>query len=90
MEVFTLAATVHAQHPFQVDIEGIPPELTKIDRPGDLRAELFYGDEQISPQRDLVVTLQETAAERQPVVLSYVPSDSSWGITPCGCRPWRS
>ena len=51
MELFVLRASVSSQHPFEVTTSGLP-RLTDVDRPDDYSANVFFGDEEISPRED--------------------------------------
>ena len=72
MELFVLRASVRSQHPFQVTTSGLP-RLTDIDRPDDYRANVFFGDEEISPREDFTLTVRQTGDLLEPTVLSFAP-----------------
>ena len=72
MELFVLRASVKSQHPFQVTTSGLP-RLTDIDRPDDYSANVFFGDEEISPREDFTLTIRQTGDLLEPTVLSFAP-----------------
>ena len=72
LELFVLRASVRSQHPFQVTTSGLP-RLTDIDRPDDYSANVFFGDEEISPREDFTLTIRQTGDLLEPTVLSFAP-----------------
>ena len=88
MELFVLRARVNSQHPFEVTTSGLP-RLTEVDRPDDYRANVFFGDEQISPREDFTLTIRQTGDLLKPTgaSASLRRETKPLDITPCGCRP---
>ena len=72
MELFVLRASVRSQHPFEVTTSGLP-RLTDVDRPDDYSANVFFGDEEISPREDFTLTIRQTGDLLKPTVLSFAP-----------------
>ena len=72
MELFVLRARVHSQHPFELTTSGLS-RLTEVDRPDDYRANIFFGDEEISPREDFSLTIRQTGDLLKPTVLSFAP-----------------
>ena len=72
MKLFVLRAQVRSQHPFEVSVSGLPG-LTAVTRPNDHSAEIFFGDEEVSPREDFTLTLRPHDDQRKPTVLSFAP-----------------
>ena len=74
MELFVLRAHVRSQHAFQATTSGLP-RLTEVGRPDAQTANVFYGDEQLTPSEDFTLSLQRTGDLELPTVLSFAPEE---------------
>ena len=72
MKLFVLRAQVRSQHPFEASVSGLPG-LTAVTRPDEHSAEIFFGDEEVSPREDFTLTLRPHDDQRKPTVLSFAP-----------------
>ena len=72
MELFVLRAHVRSQHAFQATTSGLP-RLTEVGRPDAHTANVFYGDEDLTPREDFTLSLQRTGDLMLPTVLSFAP-----------------
>ena len=72
MKLFVLRAQVRSQHPFEASVSGLP-RLTEVTRPDDHSAEIFFGDEEVSPREDFTLTLHQHDDQLKPTVLSFAP-----------------
>ena len=72
MELFVLRAQVRSQHAFEATTSGLP-RLTEVDRPDAHTANVFYGDERLTPSEDFTLSLQRTGDLLLPTVLSFAP-----------------
>ena len=59
MELFVLRAHVRSQHAFEATTSGLP-RLTEVGRPDAHTANVFYGDEDLTPREDFTLSLQRT------------------------------
>ena len=90
MELFVLRARVHSQHPFELTTSGLS-RLTEVDRPDDYRANIFFGDEEISPREDFSLTIRQTGDLLKPTVLSFAPDgDEALGYYALWLPPYRN
>ena len=71
METFVLEVAVRGQHPFAVGASF--ERETQIDQTDEYSADVFFGDEDVAPTDDFVLTMVETAPDRRPTVLSFAP-----------------
>ena len=74
MELFVLRAHVRSQHVFEATTTGLP-RLTEVDRPDASTANVFFGDEQLTPREDFTLSLQRTGDLVLPTVLSFAPEE---------------
>ena len=74
MELFVLRAHVRSQHVFEATTTGLP-RLTEVDRPDASTANVFFGDEQLTPREDFTFTIQRTGDLVLPTVLSFAPEE---------------
>ena len=74
MELFVLRAQVRSQHAFEATTTGLP-RLTEVDRPDASTANVFFGDEELTPREDFTLTIQRTGDLLQPTVLSFAPEE---------------
>ena len=74
MELFVLRAHVRSQHVFEATTSGLP-RLTEVDRPDPSTANVFYGDERLTPREDFTLSLQRTGDLVLPTVLSFAPEE---------------
>ena len=74
MELFVLRAHVRSQHVFEATTTGLP-RLTEVDRPDAQTANVFYGDERLTPREDFTLSLQRTGDLLFPTVLSFAPEE---------------
>ena len=74
MELFVLRAHVRSQHAFQATTSGLP-RLTEVGRPDAHTANVFYGDEDLTPREDFTLSLQRTGDLELPTVLSFAPEE---------------
>ena len=74
MELFVLRAHVRSQHAFEATTSGLP-RLTEVGRPDPHTANVFYGDEDLTPREDFTLSLQRTGDLLQPTVLSFAPEE---------------
>ena len=74
MELFVLRARVRSQHAFQATTSGLP-RLTEVGRPDAQTANVFYGDEELTPREDFSLTIQRTGDLLLPTVLSFAPEE---------------
>ena len=72
MELFVLRARVRSQHAFEATTTGLP-RLTEVGRPDAHTANVFYGDEDLTPREDFTLSLQRTGDLELPTVLSFAP-----------------
>ena len=72
MELFVLRAQVRSQHAFDVTTSGLP-RLTEVDRPDPNSANIFFGDEELTPREDFTLTLRQSGDQAMPTVLSFAP-----------------
>ena len=72
MELFVLRAHVRSQHVFEATTTGLP-RLTEVGRPDAHTANVFYGDEDLTPREDFTLSLQRTGDLELPTVLSFAP-----------------
>ena len=72
MKLFVLRAQVRSQHPFEASTSGLP-RLTEVTRPDEHSAEIFFGEEQVSPREDFTLTLRQSGDQLKPTVLSFAP-----------------
>ena len=72
MELFVLRARVRSQHAFEATTSGLP-RLTEVGRPDAHTANVFYGDEDLTPREDFTLSLQRTGDLELPTVLSFAP-----------------
>ncbi len=72
MELFVLRAQVHSQHPFEATTSGLP-RLTEVARPDQHTANIFFGDEQVTPREDFTLAIRQTDDQPKPTVLSFAP-----------------
>ena len=73
MKLFVLRAQVRSQHPFEASTSGLLPRLTEVSRPDGHSAEIFFGDEEVSPREDFTLTLRQHDDQLKPTVLSFAP-----------------
>ena len=74
MELFVLRAHVRSQHAFEATTSGLP-RITEVDRPDAHTANVFYGDEDLTPREDFTLSLQRTGDLLLPTVLSFAPEE---------------
>ena len=74
MELFVLRAHVRSQHVFEATTSGLP-RITEVDRPDGHTANVFYGDEDLTPREDFTLSLQRTGDLLLPTVLSFAPEE---------------
>ena len=74
MELFVLRAHVRSQHAFEATTSGLP-RLTEVGRPDAHTANVFYGDEDLTPREDFTLSLQRTGDLMLPTVLSFAPEE---------------
>ncbi len=74
MELFVLRARVRSQHAFEATTSGLP-RLTEVGRPDAHTANVFYGDEDLTPREDFTLSLQRTGDLELPTVLSFAPEE---------------
>ncbi len=74
MELFVLRARVRSQHAFEATTTGLP-RLTEVGRPDAHTANVFYGDEDLTPREDFTLSLQRTGDLELPTVLSFAPEE---------------
>ena len=72
MELFVLRARVRSQHAFEATTSGLP-RLTEVGRPDAHTANVFYGDEDLTPREDFTLSLQRIGDLELPTVLSFAP-----------------
>ena len=74
MELFVLRAHVRSQHVFEATTSGLP-RLTEVGRPDAHTANVFFGDEDLTPREDFTLSLQRTGDLELPTVLSFAPEE---------------
>ena len=74
MELFVLRAHVRSQHAFEATTSGLP-RITEVDWPDAHTANVFYGDEDLTPREDFTLSLQRTGDLLLPTVLSFAPEE---------------
>lgn len=79
IETFILRASIHSQHPFAVTTPEFFRPLTQIQQVDTLSADIFFSDEQLTPERDFELTITETAETSEPTVLSFAPQGDTLG-----------
>lgn len=71
METFILKVAVRGQHPFAVEAAQVFAQGIQVEQKDSSSANLFYGDEGVSPTQDFALTIRETGERRLPTVLSF-------------------
>ena len=70
---FLLEVDAAAQHPFDVEVNGVPRQITRIERPDGSRALVQFADESLEPESDFELVLRESGPANLPRVISFAP-----------------